>query len=68
MAGHMSAIIYFFVEFVEYCFGELGPNHASKFQVLTSRIERCMAKFPPKCRCIQIYIYFRDSSITFERK
>ena len=64
----ISYVGLFFFEFAKYCFGELDPNHVSKFQVLTSKIERCMAKFPPKGLCIQIYIYFRDSSITFERK
>ena len=29
-------------------FGELLLNHVSKFQVLTPKIERCMAKFPPR--------------------
>ena len=47
---------FFVVELAKYCFGGLGPNHVSKFQVQTSKIERCMAKFPPKCLCIQIYI------------
>ena len=51
----MSAVFVFF-ELAKYCFGELGSNHVSKFQVLTSKIERCMAKFPPMCLCIQIYI------------
>ena len=45
----------------------LASNQVAKFQVLTSNVERCMAKFQPKCLCIQIYIYFRDSSISFER-
>ena len=51
----MSAVFSFF-ELAKYCFGELGPNHVSKFQVLISKIERCMVKFPPECFCIQIYI------------
>ena len=50
------------------CLHEIVPNHESKFQVLTPKIERRTAKFPPKCLCIQVYIYFRDPSITFERK
>ena len=52
----MSAVFFFFLELAKYCFGELGPNHVSKFQVLTSKIERCIAKFPPECLCIQIDI------------
>ena len=46
----------FSFELAKYCFGELDPNHVSKFQIPTSKIERCMAKFPPKFLCIQIYI------------
>ena len=34
LAGRMSAFFFFF-ELARYCFGELGPNHVSKFQVLT---------------------------------
>ena len=55
LAGRMSAVFFCFVELAKYWFGGLDTNHVSKFQVLTSKIERCMATFPPKCLCIQIY-------------
>ena len=32
-----------FIEFVGYCFGELGPNRVSKFQVRTRKTERSRA-------------------------
>ena len=48
MAGHEFSKImklmksqrffFFFFEFVGYCFGELGPNHVSKFQVRTRKM------------------------------
>ena len=65
-----SASIFFFFCISLLLFFKLDSNHVqnSKFQVITFKIERSMAKFPPKCLCIQINIYFRDSSITFERK
>ena len=30
----MSTVFFFLFELAKYCFGELGPNHVSKFQVL----------------------------------
>ena len=50
------------------CLHEIVPNHVSKFQGSTHEIAWRIAKFQPKCHCIPIYIYFRDPSITFERK
>ena len=38
-----SQHFFFFFEFVGYCFGELGPNHVSKFQVRTRKNERSTA-------------------------
>ena len=34
---------FFFFEFAGYCFGGLGPNHVSKFQVRTRKNERSTA-------------------------
>ena len=66
LAGHMSAIFFSFLVcrvlfWWAWSISRVkisGPNF----------IEKCMAKFPPKGLCIQIYMYFRDSSINFERK
>ena len=40
-----STFFFFFFEFAKYCFGELGPNHVSKFQVRTRKNERSTAIF-----------------------
>ena len=67
-AGKSASFSFFFASHFHLFSCSFNSNHVSKFQVLTSKIERCVAKFPPKCLCIQIYIHFRDSSITFERE
>ena len=33
----VNGFFFFFFEFAKYCFGELGPNHVSKFEVRTPK-------------------------------
>ena len=43
MKSMKSQPTFFSFEFAKYCFGELGPNHVSKFQVRTRKNERSTA-------------------------
>ena len=57
-AGKSASIFFFLLASHFHVFFYIDSNHVPKFQVIiTSKIGRSMAKFPPKCLCIQIYIH-----------
>ena len=74
LAGHMSAIFFFFLSSPsKYCFGELRPHHVSKFQVLTLKIEvhgQAFTEGPlhTKLHIFQGFIHNFRTKVTHEMK